>query len=67
VSPDDESTVLRVQDWKLTGKAPDQIVVTRYQNGNEVGKRLVCPYPQVASYKGSGNPNDAANFTCKVP
>jgi feruloyl esterase len=63
----DFDSLKAVQDWKLTGKAPDQIVVTRYQNGKEVGKRLVCAYPQVASYKGSGDPNDAANFTCKIP
>jgi hypothetical protein len=26
----------------------------------------LCPYPQVAMYKGSGLPTDAGNFTCKV-
>jgi len=29
--------------------------------------RPLCPYPQVAVYKGSGSTNDAANFTCKAP
>jgi hypothetical protein len=27
--------------------------------------RPACPYPQSARYKGSGDPNDAANFTCE--
>jgi hypothetical protein len=27
--------------------------------------RPVCPHPQIATYKGSGDPNDAANFVCK--
>jgi len=27
--------------------------------------RPLCPYPQTAQYKGTGDPNDAANFTCK--
>ena len=26
--------------------------------------RPVCPYPQVATYKGSGSVDDAANFVC---
>ena len=26
--------------------------------------RPVCAYPKVAKYKGGGDPNDAANFTC---
>ncbi len=24
----------------------------------------VCPYPQVAKYKGSGDTSDAANYVC---
>jgi len=27
--------------------------------------RPLCPYPQVATYKGTGSANDAANFVCK--
>jgi feruloyl esterase len=27
--------------------------------------RPLCAYPQQASYKGSGDLNDAANFVCK--
>jgi feruloyl esterase len=63
----DYDSLKAVEDWKQTGKAPDQIVVTRYKDGKEVGKRLVCSYPQVAVYKGSGSSDDAANFTCKMP
>jgi len=29
--------------------------------------RPVCPYPQVAIYTGSGDTNDAANFSCGMP
>jgi feruloyl esterase len=29
--------------------------------------RPLCPYPQVAHYKGTGSTNDAANFACKAP
>ena len=29
--------------------------------------RPLCPYPQVATYKGTGSTDDAANFTCSKP
>ena len=29
--------------------------------------RLICAYPQVAVYRGSGAQDDPANFVCKVP
>jgi feruloyl esterase len=54
-----------VMDWQATGKAPDSIVAMRYKNGKEVGKRLICPYPQVAVYSGNGAPDDPTNFSCK--
>ena len=53
-------------DWHETGKAPDQIVATRYQMGKEAGKRLICAYPAVAVYKGMGPVDDPANFACNV-
>ena len=29
--------------------------------------RPLCPYPQTARYRGRGDPNDAANFSCTMP
>jgi feruloyl esterase len=29
--------------------------------------RPLCPYPQVAVYKGAGSVVDAASFSCKNP
>lgn len=29
--------------------------------------RPVCPYPQVPTYRGTGDPNDAASFDCVAP
>ena len=54
-----------IEQWKQTGKAPDRLIVDHYKNGMEVGKRLVCQYPQVAIYKGSGNTEDPASYSCK--
>jgi feruloyl esterase len=54
-----------IEAWKKTGKAPEQLVVSHYKNGVEVGKRLVCPYPEIAQYRGIGSGEDPANFECK--
>jgi feruloyl esterase len=54
-----------IEQWKETGKAPEQLIFTHHKNGMEVGKRLVCQYPKVPTYKGSGNSEDPASFSCK--
>ena len=60
-------TMPLLQQWKESGQAPESFVARRYQNGTEVGTRLVCAYPAMATYTGSGSPMDAASFTCRVP
>jgi feruloyl esterase len=54
-----------IEDWKEKGKAPDQLIVTHYADGKEVGKRLVCQYPQIARYKGSGSTEDQNSYECR--
>jgi feruloyl esterase len=54
-----------IELWKEAGKVPDQLIMTHYKNGMEVGKRIACQYPKAPAYKGSGNPEDPANFICK--
>jgi feruloyl esterase len=59
-----------MQEWVEKGKAPDQITYS-HREGGRGGKvyrtRPVCAYPKVSKYKGSGDINDAANFTCVDP
>jgi feruloyl esterase len=50
--------------WVEQGTAPDQIIGARIVNGKTIRTRPLCPYPQVAKYKGSGSIDDAANFVC---
>ena len=47
------------------GKAPDQIMASRVKDGVVDRTRPLCPYPQAATYKGTGSINEAANFVCK--
>ena len=49
--------------WVEHGEAPTQIAA---RQDTPARSRPLCPYPQVASYKGSGDIDDAANFACKA-
>ncbi len=51
--------------WVEQSAAPDSIVAARIVNGQTNRTRPLCPYPQVAKYKGNGSIDDAANFTCR--
>jgi feruloyl esterase len=53
--------------WVEDGKAPDSIIASHVTSGKVDRTRPLCPYPQIAQYKGSGSIDDAANFVCKAP
>jgi feruloyl esterase len=53
--------------WVEQGKAPEQIVASHSTKGKVDRTRPLCPYPQVAKYKGAGSTDDAANFACARP
>jgi pimeloyl-ACP methyl ester carboxylesterase len=67
-------------NWVEKGQAPESVTATARGPGNPGGvnadvpaswapnrTRPLCPYPQVARYKGSGSLEDAANFSCGAP
>jgi feruloyl esterase len=60
---------LAIERWVEAGVAPAQIIAAKYKTGSDPASGLVrtrplCPYPQVARYKGSGSTDDAASFLC---
>jgi feruloyl esterase len=55
-----------LERWRESGIAPDHLDAFHVTNNNVDLSRPLCPYPQVAQYKGIGSTNDAANFTCKA-
>ena len=59
--------VKTLEQWVEQGKKPAQIVASHLTNGQVDKTRPLCPYPQVAKYKGTGDTNDAANFSCVEP
>jgi Tannase and feruloyl esterase len=60
-----------LQIWVERGIAPASLVGTKYNvdgdpHSGVVRTRLLCPYPQVSAYSGSGNVDDAANSVCAM-
>jgi feruloyl esterase len=56
-----------LQQWVEQKQAPANLIASRIENGKEVRTRPLCAYPEIATYKGSGSTDDAANFVCKKP
>ena len=56
-----------LEQWVEQGKAPEKIVATHSTAGKVDRTRPLCPYPQVAKYKGNGSIDEAANFACQLP
>jgi hypothetical protein len=45
----------------------DAKIIASHATAGKVDRtRPLCPYPQVAKYKGTGSIDDAANFVCGV-
>jgi feruloyl esterase len=56
-----------VMDWVEKGKAPDHIPASHMTKGAADRTRPLCPFPQVAKYRGQGSTDDSANFRCAAP
>ncbi len=65
--PNDFDKMKAIQDWVEQGKAPEQMIASHSDKGAVDRTRPLCPYPQVARYKGTGSTDDATNFTCALP
>jgi len=55
-------------DWVEKSVPPQKVIATKYDADKKaVMTRPLCPYPELAKYKGAGDTNDAANFACTKP
>jgi feruloyl esterase len=63
--PDYVDWVKQISDWVENNKAPERIVVSKIKNGKTAITRPVFPYPKLAAYNGSGDPNDEKNFSAR--
>jgi feruloyl esterase len=57
-------SISALEKWVEKGLAPDTMM-GKSNDGSLT--RPLCPYPQAAEYKGSGDLKDAANWACKAP
>jgi len=57
-----------LEAWVEQGSAPAEIIAAKRKSNDPkseiVRTHPLCPWPQVAKYKGTGSTDDAANFTC---
>ena len=56
-------SISAIEKWVEKGVAPDTITGV----GAGGMTRPMCPYPQYAEYKGSGDLKDGRNWACKAP
>jgi feruloyl esterase len=57
--------VAAVDTWVATKAAPSEIPASKIADGHVVRTRPLCAYPAVATYKGTGSTDEAANFVCR--
>jgi feruloyl esterase len=53
-----------IEEWIEQGRKPARIVASHLTSGQVDKTRPLCPFGQVAKHNGSGDPNDAASFSC---
>jgi feruloyl esterase len=54
-----------MERWRENNQTPAAIEAYHVTNNRVDMTRPLCPYPQVATYKGTGSTNDAGNFVCR--
>lgn len=56
-----------IVDWVENGAAPEELTGYHIGQDGKIGMtRPLCAEPKVAVYKGTGSPDEAANFVCKA-
>jgi hypothetical protein len=65
----DHDIVAALDRWVEQGTAPERIIGTGKSvlDPSKPLTRPLCPYPSAVHYNGTGDPNDAASFTCVAP
>lgn len=51
-------------DWVEQGDAPRQLIAAKQADGAAHFTRLLCPFPQVARYDGTGSQDAASSYAC---
>ncbi len=65
--PNEFDMLTALDQWRDQGKTPAQITASQSAEGSVIRTRPLCPFPQIAKYKGTGSIDKAENFTCSAP
>jgi feruloyl esterase len=70
-STDPEHNIrIALENWVEKGTGPGTLIATKPGANPQAPPKMtrpLCPFPQSARYKGSGDPNTAESFTCAAP
>lgn len=55
---------IAIENWVERDIRPDRIEAERIEAGEVVRTRPLCPYPQTARYRGTGNSDRSGSFVC---
>jgi feruloyl esterase len=64
--PNDFDKISALNRWVEMNEAPQTLTASQRVDGKVTRTRPLCPFPQIAVYKGSGSVDDAANFSCRA-
>jgi hypothetical protein len=67
IGPDSHDPMTAIIEWVERDEAPDSMLASKIVDGEVTRTRPLCPYPQVARYRGRGSIDDAASFRCELP
>ena len=62
--PDSFDTLTALENWVERRVAPDAIIATATSPGATRRTMPLCRFPEQAAYRGTGDLNDAANWSC---
>lgn len=65
LAPDLFDPLMVLENWVEKGQAPEQVVTYETEVGKGNNTRLLCPFPQQATYNGKGDVSSHKNYQCK--
>ena len=65
--PNTFDMMVPLEQWVEKGQLPARVEASHSIQGKVDRTRPLCPFPQVAHYKGTGSTDAAENFACQMP
>ena len=65
--PNSFDALTALERWRENNAAPERLIAAHSTANVIDNSRPLCPYPQAAIYKGSGNVTDVGNYSCGNP